>query len=115
MGEAWTADVPLPGGDFPDGNFDAFLLDVRRRWPFLNPDNAERLARAYGTRLHRVLGDTTSVRDLGGGLSTREVDYLVQTEWARTPEDVLWRRTKVGLHTGEEVQRAVSDYMAANG
>ncbi len=115
MGEAWTADAPLPGGDLPDGDFDAFLLTVHRRWPFLDPDNAERMTHAYGTRLNRVLGDATSIRDLGGGLSTREVDYLVRNEWARTAEDVLWRRTKIGLHAGEDVRRAVADYMAGHG
>ena len=112
MGPAWTADEPLPGGDLPDGDFDAFLDGVRRRWPFLDALTAERMAHAYGTRIGRVLGDATAIIDLGGGLSTREVDYLVEREWARTAEDILWRRTKLGLHVDEETRRRVSDYLS---
>jgi glycerol-3-phosphate dehydrogenase len=115
MGPAWTADAPLPGGDLPGGDFGAFLTEVRRRWPFLDPVNAERMAHAYGTRIGRVLGDTTAIKDLGGGLSTREVDYLVAHEWARTAEDILWRRTKIGVHAGEETGRRVADYLAERG
>jgi len=109
MGEAWTANVPLPGGDLPEGGFTAFLHGVRHRWPFLTPENAERMAHAYGTRIAEVLGDEGSIHDLGGGLSAQEVDYLAAREWARTPEDILWRRTKIGLHAGEETVRAVAE------
>ncbi len=112
MGESWTGEVPLPGGDLPGGDFEAFLLMVRDRWPFLDPDNAERMARAYGTRIALVLGDATALDDLGGGLSAREVDYLVTHEWARTADDILWRRTKIGLHTGEETRAAVERLLA---
>jgi glycerol-3-phosphate dehydrogenase len=115
MGKAWTADVPLPGGDLPGGDFEAFLATVRRRWPFLSHDTAERMAHAYGTRIERVLGDATAIDDLGGGLSTREVDYLVAHEWARSAEDVLWRRTKIGVHAGDDVRQRVADYMTDKG
>ncbi len=114
MGKAWTADVPLPGGDLPGGDFDAFLASVRRRWPFLSHDNAERMAHAYGTRIERVLGDATSIEDLGEGLSTREVDYLVAHEWARSAEDILWRRTKIGVHASDDVRQRVADYRMKN-
>lgn len=107
MGGSWTGDVPLPGGDLPGGDFEAFLLMVRDRWPFLAPDNAERMARAYGTRIALVLSDATDLEDLGGGLSAREVIYLATHEWARTAEDILWRRTKIGLHTGDATRAAV--------
>jgi len=106
MGPAWTADAPLPGGDIAD--FDAFVADVQRRWPFLPGMTALRLARAYGTRIDRVIGDARSLadlgEDLGGGLSARELDYLVAHEWARTADDILWRRSKLGLHTGSETR-----------
>jgi glycerol-3-phosphate dehydrogenase len=112
MGKSWTGDTPLPGGDLPGGDFEAFLLMVRDRWPFLAPDTAERMARAYGTRIAMVLGDATELDDLGGGLSTREIDYLVTHEWARTADDILWRRTKIGLHTGEATRAQVESYLA---
>jgi glycerol-3-phosphate dehydrogenase len=115
MGPAWTASEPLPGGDLPDGDFAAFLAGVRRRWPFLDALTAERMAHAYGTRIEQVLGDATGVTDLGGGLSTREVDYLVDREWARTAEDLLWRRTKIGLHVDEQTRQRVTDYLIQRG
>jgi glycerol-3-phosphate dehydrogenase len=98
----WTDTAPLPGGDLLGADFDAFLSEVRRHWPFLSPVQASRLAHAYGTRVERVLGSATTAADLGeefgGGLTRSEVEYLLEQEWARTPEDVLWRRTKAGLH-----------------
>jgi glycerol-3-phosphate dehydrogenase len=115
MGKSWTGDTPLPGGDLPGGDFEAFLLMVRDRWPFLSPDNAERMARAYGTRIALVLGDAGELDNLGGGLSTREIDYLVTHEWARTADDILWRRTKIGLHTGEATRAQVEAYLAKGG
>jgi glycerol-3-phosphate dehydrogenase len=85
---------------------------VRDRWPFLAPDNAERMARAYGTRIALVLGDASELEDLGGGLSPREIDYLVTHEWATTAEDILWRRTKIGMHTGAETLAKVEAHLA---
>jgi len=113
MGEPWTADAPLPGGDIAD--FDAFLAEVRGRWPFLSEATALRLARAYGTRIGRVLGGAGRPadlgEDLGGGLHAREVDYLTAQEWARTAEDILWRRSRLGLHvppgTAERLEKHI--------
>lgn len=112
MGARWTGDEPLPGGDMPGRVFASFYQMVRDRWPFLTPDNAERMARAYGTRIDMVLGDAQELDDLGGGLSRREIDYLVTHEWARTARDILWRRTKIGLHTGAETLAAVAAHLA---
>jgi glycerol-3-phosphate dehydrogenase len=112
MGKSWTGDVPLPGGDLPGGDYEAFLLMVRDRWPFLTPENAERMARAYGTRIALVLGDATELEDLGGGLSAREVEYLATHEWATNADDILWRRTKVGMHTGEDTRAKVEAVLA---
>lgn len=98
----WTANVPLPGGDLPDANFERFLHDCQRRWPFLAPAMAYRLARAYGTRLEVVLDGARALSDLGehfgAGLTEAEVSYLRTREWARSAQDILWRRTKLGLH-----------------
>ena len=113
MGPAWTDGASLPGGDLPGGDLDAFVRGVRSRWPLLTDETAERLARAYGTRVSDVLGDAVELDDLGGGLSTREVDYLVRKEWTRTADDILWRRTKIGLHTGEDTRTRVAALLGA--
>lgn len=113
MGGRWTGDEPLPGGDLAERDFASFCQKVRARWPFLTADNAERMARAYGTRIDMVIGDAQELDDLGGGLSRREIDYLVTHEWARTAQDILWRRTKVGLHTGAATLAAVEAHLAA--
>lgn len=114
MGPAWTDGPALPGGDI--GDFAAFLASVRARWPFLEEANALRMARAYGTRLPGILGDAATVADLGevfgGGLTAREVDHLVAAEFARTPEDILWRRTKAGLHGDAAAAARLADYLA---
>ena len=113
MRESWTASVPLPGGDFD--RFDDFLNSVEARWPLLPRETALRLARAYGTRIGKILGDAASTEamgeDLGGGLCTREVDYLVAHEWARTTQDILWRRSKLQLHAPPETARRLDDYL----
>lgn len=99
---AWTDRSALPGGDLPNADFDAFLAGVKRRWPFLEETQALRMTRAYGDRIEKILGRATSMLDLGehfgAGFTYAELDYLRKHEWARTNEDVLWRRTKIGLH-----------------
>ena len=99
---AWTARAKLPGGDLPSGDFARFQAEAARRWPWLPEVTLARLCRAYGTRIDRVLGDARSAadlgRDFGAGLTEAEVAYLRAEEWARSPEDVLWRRSKLGLH-----------------
>lgn len=102
-----TRNRSLPGGDFAD--FDMFLAETRRRWPFLSAANSERLARAYGTRIGSVLRDAAQEDDLGvhfgAGLTACEVDYLVDREWACSVEDILWRRTKLGYRmTPDQVE-----------
>lgn len=100
--QSWTHTAPLPGGDLPRADFAAFLIGVKRRWPFLPPALAKRLAHAYGTRISDVVGAAKRIEDLGrqfgAGLSAAEVDYLFAHEWAHAAEDILWRRTKTGLH-----------------
>ncbi|MBW8910796.1 MAG: glycerol-3-phosphate dehydrogenase, partial [Sphingomonas sp.] len=112
MAKPWTAGVPLPGGDLPNGDFATFLKAVRARWPFLDKANAVRMARAYGTRIDRIIGDAARLDDIGCGLSSREIDYLIDEEWARTAEDILWRRTKLGLHGGDDLKATVEAYLA---
>lgn len=98
----WTAAAQLPGGDLPQGSFAVFLRTVERRHPWLPARLHLRYAHAYGTRIERVLGDAASLADLGAEilpqLYEREVSYLCREEFAQTAEDILWRRTKLGLH-----------------
>lgn len=108
----WTDQAPLPGGDLPRADFPAFLAGVQKRWSFLPAATANRLARAYGTRVEKILGKAQAMLDLGehygGGLTRAEIDYLIAHEWARSGDDVLWRRTKVGLHLSEAQRDAVA-------
>jgi glycerol-3-phosphate dehydrogenase len=115
MGPAWTAQATLPGGDFEHGDFPAFALAMRRRWPFLAARAALRLGRAYGTRVERILGRSRSMtdlgRDFGCDFTEAELDYLVRYEWARTAADVLWRRSKLGLQAPDMSADAVASYL----
>ena len=119
MGGAWTANVPLPGGDLPGANFDAFLAELRQRRPWLPEKMAHRLARAYGTRVEELLGGAERMEDLGrhfgGGLTEREVDYLREREWAITAEDILWRRSKLGMHLAPAEQARLIEWLEAGG
>jgi glycerol-3-phosphate dehydrogenase len=112
----WTAGTHLPGGDFPWDGFVALRDDLARQFPFLLPATASRLARAYGTLARTVLGDAKCEADLGtalgAGLTGREVDWLVRTEWARTAQDVLWRRSKLGLRFTPAEVNALERYLA---
>jgi len=99
---AWTAGAPLPGGDIANAKFDAFADAFAKRHRWLPAPLARRYARAYGTRAARVVGNAQSLADLGAeivpGLFEAELRYLRDTEWATCAQDVLWRRSKLGLH-----------------
>ncbi len=101
LAAGWTGQVPLPGGDFPVDGYNALVDETLAGWPFLTKPHARRLARLYGTKCRVILEGSTSHaslgRDFGATLTEAEVDHLVQTEWARTAEDIVWRRTKLGL------------------
>lgn len=116
-GKAWTRTQPLPGGEFGIDGLEALIERLRARHPFLSDADAERIAHAYGTRAERWLGDAKRWEDLGSsfgaGLSEAEVDYLCREEWARTAEDVLWRRTKLGLRLSAAEQGALAEFLAA--
>jgi glycerol-3-phosphate dehydrogenase len=116
MGTPWTENAPLPGGDVGNRGYFGFLEDLKRRMPGFAAISLERLARRYGTRADAILGDARSERDLGadlgGGLSEKEVIYLKELEWARAPDDVLWRRTKAGLHLPADVRPLAAERIA---
>ena len=98
----WTGRALLPGGDLPQGSLAVFLSTLARHYPWLPAPLRWRYAHAYGTRIERVLGAATTPADLGQEvlpqLYERELEYLCREEFARTAEDILWRRSKLGLH-----------------
>jgi glycerol-3-phosphate dehydrogenase len=112
----WTAQVPLPGGDFAWNALDAQVTQARQTWPFLEEHNARRLVQAYGTRIDRVLGTANSWEDLGirfgADLTEAEVRYLTRHEWAESADDVLWRRSKLGLLFSDQEKDALARFMA---
>ena len=115
----WTATSRLPGGEFPAEGFDALVSELIARWPFLSARHARRLARAYGRRVERFLRDSQSMDDLGprfaGNLTGAEVRYLVENEWALSADDVLWRRSKLGLKATPEECVALDRFIASLG
>jgi glycerol-3-phosphate dehydrogenase len=98
----WTANASLPGGDIPQGDTDAWLNDLERRRSGFARDFLARLVARHGTLVDQVLGDARELHDLGehvaGDLYEREVHHFVEHEWACVPDDILWRRTKTGVH-----------------
>lgn len=114
-GPAWTATAALPGGDFPVDGRDRLCADILGRHPFLGVETAVRLARSYGTLAESFLGTSTTSEDLGrafgAGLSEAEVGHLVTREWAVTAEDILWRRSKLGLRFTEAQVAALDAYL----
>ncbi len=119
MGPAWTAAAFLPGGTIPGGDVARFEEHLAERHPQLPRPLLRALTRRHGTLVYQVLGDAATMVALGehfgADLYAREVDYLVEREWARNAEDVLWRRTKAGLHLEPRQREAVARYLARRG
>ena len=116
--EGWTAKSPLPGGDMDVSAIPALTAELVRNYPFLNPAHANRLAHAYGTRAIRMLGSAKSMADLGqafgASLTEAEVKYLMSSEWACTAEDIVWRRSKLGLLMSAAEIARVDDWISAH-
>jgi glycerol-3-phosphate dehydrogenase len=111
----WTAAQPLPGGDFVYDGVDTLVERTQRNWRFLTAEHARRLVRAYGTRVDQVLGEASAPADLGAcfgaDLTAAEVRYLMAKEWAMTADDVLWRRSKLGLRFTKIETEALDRFM----
>jgi glycerol-3-phosphate dehydrogenase len=116
MGTSWTADAHLPGGDIAVDKVDAAIADLQKKHSYLKEPNVRRLFRAYGTKVEGMLNGARFSADLGesiGPLTATEIEYLKKYEWAETADDILWRRSKLGLHMKPEQQQALRDYMDA--
>lgn len=116
MSARWTVETPLPGGDFAWDRFEHEIDEVRGRWRFLGDEQAMRLVAAYGRNVAAVLGDAGARSDLGPAfgpeLTGAEVRYLMDHEWARFPDDILWRRSKLGLTMPPADREALAAFMA---
>jgi len=115
-GKRWTAASSLPGGDFAVGNIEMMIDQYHRKFPFLPRQIMARLMHLYGTRSELLLHGATAIehlgRDFGAGLYEAEIRYLVKYEWAREAQDILYRRTKLGLHMSPDQRTALETYMA---
>jgi glycerol-3-phosphate dehydrogenase len=109
----WTEHAHLPGGDFDPTQVDAFIAGQQRRWPALPAGMIRRMCRAYGTRIEAILGQGDTGELIGGRIAEAELAYLKQVEWARTAEDVLWRRSKLGLHLDAAGQARVKAWFGS--
>jgi glycerol-3-phosphate dehydrogenase len=116
--EGWTGKTPLPGGDIDVSAIGALSAELMRNHPFLTVAHANRLAHAYGTRASRLLGNAKSADDLGhwfgANLTEAEVRYLISQEWACTAEDIVWRRSKLGLRLSPLEIAAIDDWISAH-
>jgi glycerol-3-phosphate dehydrogenase len=116
IGQSWTAGAALPGGDFPAAEVAQLRALHAAQWPWLAADQIDRMTSAYGTRMAAVIGEAKSARDLGrhfgGGLTESEVKYLINKEFVETADDILWRRSKLGLRLSMTEQEALAAYLS---
>ncbi|MEX0807730.1 MAG: glycerol-3-phosphate dehydrogenase [Dongiaceae bacterium] len=116
-GPAWTANARLPGGDFEPTGRAALATRIVEHFPFLERATADRFARQYGTLSFQLLGDATARSDLGrhfgADLYERETVWLIEREWARSVDDVIWRRTKLGLRLNASARADLAEFLAA--
>ncbi len=115
-GGRWTSTAPLPGGDIANADFEAFLASCRQRYRWLDEALVTRLAGAYGTRIERLLDGATATDDLGEdfgfGIREAELEYLRANEWATCADDVLWRRSTLGLHVDTPTRKRIEMWFA---
>jgi len=115
LGPNWTAGASLPGGDIPGADFEGYLNRFRQAHAWLPSDLARRYLRNYGTRSERIVEGATSLddlgEDLGDGLYAAELRYLTRSEWVVTADDLLWRRSKMGLHVSETTKQNLTAWL----
>ena len=118
MQTPWTERAMLPGGDLGGVTIDHFVTTLQKQYAALPPTLIQQIAYRHGSAARAVLGDTKTIADLGeyfgGHLYAREVDHFIAREWARSAEDVLWRRTKAGLHVNTSQKQMLTQYMSGH-
>ena len=118
-GARWTVDAPLPGGDIPNADIGAFTAQCAARYSWLPERLLRHFVCHYGSELHTLLAGRSGIGDLGehfgAGLYAAEVAHLVEHEWARTAEDILWRRTRKGLGVSAEGVERLRAYLRVRG
>lgn len=106
---------PLPGGDIEPAAFDQFILKVATHYPWLPSHLLHHYCRTYGARCLELLGESAEIAELGTelcpGLYQREVEFLAQNEWVNTAQDILWRRTRMGLHASQTDQDRLQNWL----
>ena len=116
--ESWTADSSLPGGDFAVVDYDLLVSKLQLEFPFLDKALAQRLTRSYGTKAWVMMDGASKVEDMGwnfgGSLTEREVRYLIQHEWAENAEDIVWRRTKLGIRLSDQETKELDNWLQQN-
>jgi glycerol-3-phosphate dehydrogenase len=116
-GQSWTLRQPLPGGDFPIDGANRLASDIQQEHAYLPAALVHRWVRSYGTKTRALLTNARALADLGTdfghGLYAVEVDYLVDHEWAQSAEDILWRRSKLGLRFNTEEAQKLEDYIVS--
>ena len=113
-GKPWTAGAALPGGNFPFDEVETRIAELQRKYSFFAPQNVRRIFRAYGTNAEKMFDNARFAKDMGksfGPLSEREISYLRAEEWVREADDILWRRSKLGLHLSAEEQQSLREHM----
>jgi glycerol-3-phosphate dehydrogenase len=113
MSGAWTAGAALPGGDFAHDGRAGLVGQLRAAHPFLSQAHAGRLVRWFGTRAFVLMDGASPEPPLAAGLTAREVRWMIDHEWARTPEDILWRRTRQGLRATPAETAALAAFMGS--
>lgn len=115
MRKAWTAQSTLPGGDIPLGSFEHFMQSLEKKYPWAPTPMLERLAHQHGTRIHLILSHAQSLSDLGEHFGAdcyeKELKYYMTHEWAHSIEDLLFRRTKLGLHLSPDEVARIKDWL----
>lgn len=115
MQSAWTETAPLPGGDFPNHDFAAFFNKLKQEYSWVPQNIILHYVKNYGTRAYLLLGDAKQMSDLGEPFSDvlyqKEIEYLIKHEWAKTVNDIVWRRTKFGLTLTPSAQKKLSRFL----
>ncbi len=113
--DKWTQNALLPGGQIKDADFETFFKQIQQNYPWADPQMLRRYARAYGSRIEDILKTASNVNDLGKHFGDHiyetEIRYLISAEWARSVEDILWRRSKLGLHISPQTREALEDHI----